>query len=96
MGYKPDAAAASAWLRDQGLSVAAISGSRSGARVVQAPPDVDLSQRTGMSLAGTPLEEAQQLVSRLPPGTTRVCSKGVMSDTRVCGCVSRVTQVWRR
>ena len=81
LGYKPDTAAASAWLRGQGLNQAAISGSRSGTRVVAPPPDVDLSQRSSISLAGTHMDEAQQLISKLPSGTTRVSSKGVEEVT---------------
>jgi activating signal cointegrator complex subunit 3 len=49
--------------------------------VVPTPPEVDLSLRTGISLAGTPLDEAQQLVSKLPSGTTRVVSKGIEEVT---------------
>lgn len=81
LSYKPDTAAASAWLRDQGLSQAALTGNRSGGRVVPQPPEVDLSLRTGISLAGTPLDEAQQLITKLPSGTTRICSKGVEEVT---------------
>lgn len=81
LSYKPNSAAASAWLQNQGLSQAAIVGRASGVRVVPTPPEVDLSQRTGMSLAGTPLDEAQQLITKLPSGTTRVCSKGVEEVT---------------
>ncbi len=79
--YKPDAAASSAWLRSQGLSQAAIAGSRSSVRVVPQPPEADLSQRSSMSLAGTHMDEAQQLISKLPAGTTRVSSKGVEEVT---------------
>jgi hypothetical protein len=78
---KPDAATAVACLRSQGLSQAAIYGSKSGPRVVMQPPEVDLSLRTGISLAGTALDEAQQLISKLPTGTTRICSKGIEEVT---------------
>jgi hypothetical protein len=81
LGYKADTATASAWLRDQGLSEAAISGNRSGPRMVSQQPEVDLSQRSNISLAGTSLDDAQQLISRLPSGTTRICSKGVEEVT---------------
>jgi hypothetical protein len=81
LSYKPDSAAASAWLQNQGLSQAAIAGRTGGARVVPPPQEVDLSQRSGMSLAGTPLDDAQQLATKLPSGTTRVCSKGVEEVT---------------